>query len=130
MWLLGDESIATSILVIPCHKHDLSYFNLHELNDNSLPIIFGDFAKQCAYAKKCMCCQSPCTTMITPDLFNRQEAIIVPMCPTWEDQKASMESAKKLIDKLVGNERLAILLYKSKLEAIKRNAETTQSKAA
>ena len=130
MWLLGDKDTATSVLVIPCDKKDLPYFNFRDVDENSLPIIFGDFAKQIAYAKKCICCRTPCTTMVNADLFNLDLATIVPMCPTWEDQKESMDSACKLIAKLNGHERLAMLLYKSKLEAIKRNANIMQSTIA
>ncbi len=103
MILIGGPDIATSILVIPCDKQPLFNLNIRPIPEGKHAILYGNFATQHAFARKCICNQTPCKGIVTKDWLDDKYNSAVPMGPTYEIHKKDCELAKELIKTAYGN---------------------------
>lgn len=120
MILIGGPDIATSILVIPCDKQSLFHINVKPIPENRHAILYGNFATQHAFARKCICGQTPCKGIVSKDWTDNDYNAMVPMGATFEIHKKDCELAKELIKSAYGSINIAI-------EAIQEHYQSTKS---
>jgi hypothetical protein len=120
MILIGDQDIATSILVIPCDKQPLYHFNVRPIPEGRHAILYGNFATQEAFARKCICCRTPCIGVISKDWTDNRFNAIVPMGATYEIYKRNAEVATELVKSAYGSTNIAV-------EAIQEHYQTNNS---
>ena len=105
---MGDMDIATSVLVIPCDKQPLYHLNIKPIPKGKHAILYGNFVKQQAIARKCICGMTPCQGVITSNWMDNRYNSLMPYADTYDLHKKEIELVEEMVASARGNVKLVI----------------------